>query len=461
MKEDSHYFDNKTVLVFGFGSNGGGLGTVEFLLSTSVQQIIVTDQRGLGELTSTANKVPFDERLVWRLGAHEEEDFKVADIVIKNPGIARDHPLLVIAEEHGAEVVMDSTLFMRLCRAPVLGVTGSKGKTTTASLLVHILATAGYKVISAGISQTGVLSELLKVEEESVVVFELSSWRLSGLASVEKSPAVSVITNLYPDHLNYYGTMQEYAKDKKIITQFQTPEDTLIVPHDNQWTKYFVEESLAQVKEFGTTRKQHGWQDERALYIRSAEGDEEILQKENSFFVGDHIFANFLAAALAAESFGVEITYIREALQTFQGVPHRFQLVKDIDGVRYINDTAATIPAATLSSVLSVAGPVVLLAGGSDKGLPLDDLVTAFKSIKFGVLFNGTGTEKLIPLLEENSITHYQIADSMEEALVVAQQHADSGDSILLAPGAASFGMFKNEFDRGDQFIQAVEQMVQ
>lgn len=459
MNIDLNFFTHKTVLVFGFGSNGGGLGTVQFLLTTKAKRIIIADKKGKEELQATSSLVPSDERVEWRLGEERERDFLEADIVIKNPSIKWDHPLLQRAKENGATVLMDSTIFMALCKAPILGVTGSKGKTTTATLLAHILETAGYQVVTAGVSQTGVLSQLSLIQEDSVVVFELSSWRLSGLSSIQKSPVISVITNLYPDHLNYYGTMENYAEDKRLITKFQTAKDTLVVPHSNHWTKYFTEGTEAQIQKFGSTEAQDAWQDERALYLRTEEGAVEIFQKEKSTWQGEYIFANFLAASLAAKSFGVSIQNIIEALKTFSGVPHRFQVVGIKNGIRYINDTTATIPAAALSSLASIPGPVVLLAGGSDKGLPLEDLVTAIIKSKFTVLFSGSGTDLLLPILQEQHLDHYQVVASMKEAITVARAKAEAGESILLAPGAASFGMFQNEFDRGKQFIKEVESL--
>lgn len=459
MQIDPHFFDGKNVLVFGFGTNGGGLGTVQFLLTTGAKKIFVVDQKSEADLVSTKDQIPDDERIQWHFGELQEELFLEADVIVKNPSIKWDHPLLEKAEEKGADILMDSTIFMSLCTVPVFGVTGSKGKTTTSTLLTHILKTAGYPVVPVGVSQTGVLSELSKITEDSVVVFELSSWRLSGLKDIKTSPTISIITNLYPDHLNYYGTMEEYAEDKRVITQFQKAGDFLVVPHSNQWTPYFTKETHAQVKEFGSTQNQDAWQDERALYLQAEEGDIEIFQKEKSGWQGEHVFENFLAASLAAQSFGVSIQSIVEALKTFTGVPHRFQLVREVKGIRYINDTAATIPTAALSSTASIPGPVILLAGGSDKGLPLENLVRAVERSKFAILFRGSGTEALLPLLREKKISHYQIADSMSSAVTLAQQQAESGDTVLLAPGAASFGMFKNEFDRGEQFVQEVEKI--
>lgn len=459
MKIDTHFFDDKKVLIFGFGTNGGGLGTASFLLGTKAKKIIITDQKEASALASTKTKLPSDPRVTWSLGIHKEEDFLEADIIIKNPNIPWDHSLLVKAKEHGAEVLIDAAIFMALCSAPVLGVTGSKGKTTTASLLVHILTEAGKHVVPVGISQTGVLSELEKVENNSVVVFELSSWRLSGLQDIQKSPHIAIVTNLYPDHLNYYGTLEEYAKDKKIIAQFQGKEDFFIVPAEGDWTPFFTEGVQSDIKIFGKDDASCAWQDDDALWCWWTEGDTEpslLLKKEKSFLQGEHLFENMLAAALAAKVFGIEKEIVQKALASFTGVPHRFELVREVAGVRYINDTTATIPTAALASVRSVSGPVILLAGGSDKGLPLEDLAEAVSQAKFSLLFQGSGTDILISLLRERKKENYEVVASMQEAIQKAKEHASSGDTVLLAPGAASFGMFVNEFDRGNQFMQGV-----
>jgi UDP-N-acetylmuramoylalanine--D-glutamate ligase len=455
------YFDDKKVLVFGVGTNGGGLGTVQFLLSTKAKSIHLVDQKTSEELQDTLIRLPKDPRLHEHFALPEallQNLFAEVDIVIKNPGITWHHPLLLLAQESGAEVIMDSTLFMALCPAPVIGVTGSKGKTTTASLVAHILETAGHQVVRVGISQTGVLSELPKVTKESVVVFELSSWRLSGLAGIAKSPKISIITNLYPDHLNYYGTMEEYARDKKYSTDFQSTKDTLVVSGKNEWTKFFTDGTKAAVKMFGSDTSD-AWQTEQALVLAEADGDCEVLQKKQSFLKGEHFFDNILAASLATRAFGVSLEVITKALQTFRGVPHRFELVREIGGVQYINDTAATIPSATLASVQAVSTPVILLAGGSDKGLPLAALLEAMSRAKKTFLFAGNGTDKILAELPESEQGKVVVVHSMEEAVERSWDTALPGETVLLAPGAASFGMFQNEFDRGEQFVHWVKNL--
>ncbi len=456
-KITKEFFRDKKVLVFGFGTNGGGLGTVEFLLDTEVSQIIVTDQKKEEELSHVIEKIKEDARLQWHLGGHALEDFEHVDLVIKNPGIRFDNPYLVHAKEYGAEIFVDSALFFSLCEAPIIGVTGSKGKTTTTSILAHILETAGKKVVRVGVSQVGVLSQLKEVTEESIVVFELSSWRLAGLRDIAMSPAIAIITNLYPDHLNYYVDMQSYAEDKAEIFLWQQPDDVTILSAENEWTEWFGSEAPGRVLSFGSTREQDAWQDETTLWIKDNEIEVPLIEKKDCILKGEHNYANFLAAALGAIEAGVAFSDIRKGVETFQGVSHRFEYVRELDGVTYINDTAATIPDAVRASVESVAGGVILLAGGSDKELPLEPLIDVIKKrVRQVILFSGSATEKIVLALEESGYTQYQVVESMGEAVETAQKEASDGDTILLSPGAASFGMFRNEFDRGEQFCKAV-----
>jgi UDP-N-acetylmuramoylalanine--D-glutamate ligase len=455
-------FEGQKVVVFGLGTNGGGLGTVQFLLGTDAREITVTDQKSEAELERVIAALPDDPRLVWHLGGHTQEDFETGDIIIPNPSIRPDHPLLERAREHGGKVWMDSAIFLTLCSASVIGVTGSKGKTTTASLIAHILEESGREVVPVGISQTGVLSELQRVTPESTVVFELSSWRLAGLASVQKSPRIAVITNLYPDHLNYYHSMEEYARDKKYITEFQTEKDVLVVSGENEWSEFFIAGTKATIKTFGGNDTFCAWQDEGDLWYWQGEGDRgpvRILEKEKSLLQGKHLFDNMLAAMLACKNFGVSLEDITRGLETFPGVPHRFELVREVGGVRYINDTAATIPSAALASVQSLSGPVILLAGVSDKSLPQDDLIQAIHIAKRVILFAGSGTKKLLAELDEGVKEKCLVVENMKDAVIEAQKVAMSGDTILLAPGAASFGMFQNEFDRGEQFCRRVQEL--
>ena len=211
------FFKNKRVTVFGLGVNMGGVGTVKFLAEHGVREIIVTDIKSRMELGAALEKLAQYKNVTYVLGQHRPEDFTHTDMVIKNPVIPWTNEYIQRAEKNGVPVEMDSSIFFALTPAPIIGVTGTKGKTTTTTLIAHILEQAKKSVVRAGIGQTGVLGVLERVTPESVVVFELSSWRLSALARTKQSPHIAVLTNIYPDHLNYYQTMEAYVADKKNI----------------------------------------------------------------------------------------------------------------------------------------------------------------------------------------------------------------------------------------------------
>ena len=190
------FFKNKRITVFGLGLNAGGVGTVEFLVRQGVREVVVTDIKKREELAASLEKLAKYKNITYVLGQHRPEDFTHVDMVIKNPGIPWTNEYIRLAQKNGVSVEMDSSIFFALCKAPIIGVTGTKGKTTTSTLIAHILKAAGRNVIEAGIGQTGVLSRLSKITSESVVVFELSSWRLSALSHMKKSPHIAVLTNL-------------------------------------------------------------------------------------------------------------------------------------------------------------------------------------------------------------------------------------------------------------------------
>ncbi|OGI14430.1 MAG: UDP-N-acetylmuramoylalanine--D-glutamate ligase [Candidatus Moranbacteria bacterium RIFCSPHIGHO2_01_FULL_54_31] len=460
------FFKNKRVTVFGLGLNMGGVGTVRFLAEQGVREIIVTDIKSRAELGTSLEKLSKYKNITYILGQHRPEDFTRVDMVIKNPVIPWTNEYVKLAEKSGVPVEMDASIFFALCKAPIIGVTGSKGKTTTTTLLAHILENAGKRVVCAGIGQVGVLGMLGKVSAESVVVFELSSWRLSVLAHIKKSPPLAVLTNIYPDHLNYYKTMEAYIADKKNIFLFQKQTDTVIANFDDMEIRNMVQDAKGGIIWFSKDHEIEGdgvWMRDDALLMRK-QGEKKVLMPIGGIALrGEHNISNVLAAAAAALAYGLSPKQIASGIQSFTGLPYRLERVGEKNGVAYYNDTAATIPEAAIAALRSFAEPVILIAGGSDKRLTFDALAQEILRRSKGlILFKGEATEKLIQALKahlpvENQERSFEVVESMAKAVELASRGAVAGDVVLLSPGAASFGIFKNEFDRGDQFRQAVE----
>ncbi len=459
------FFVDKRITVMGLGLNMGGVGTVQFLADMGAKEIIVTDLKTETELAPSLAKLRHIQIIRYALGGHQERDFIETDLVIKSPGLPWTNQFIRIAEEHGIPVTLDAGIFFDLCSAPIIGVTGTKGKTTTASLIAHLLEVAGKRVVRVGIGQTSVLGELKKVQEGSVVVFELSSWRLSVLSRIQKSPLLAVVTNIYPDHLNYYASMDQYIDDKKNIFRFQST-GAAVLNADNAWTQAMADEAPAGVIWFSKADQAaaDGFTlvGDRIIEARSGH-QEEVAVLTGISLVGEHSHMNILAAVATSRAFGVASERIQEGLLSFQGVPHRLEFVGEKRGVRFYNDSAATIPEATIAALKSFSSPVYLIVGGSDKRLDFRQLAEVLLEQVKGVVFlRGTGTDSLLAeirhrLMDQGvSIPEFTVVESMGKAIELSVRNAEAGDIVLLSPGAASFGLFQNEFDRGDQFRDQV-----
>lgn len=462
------FFKDKRITVFGLGLNRGGVGTVRFLAEHGAREIIVTDMKTHEELATSIEKLAPYKNIRYVLGRHHTEDFIHTDMVIKNPAIPWTNEYIKTALARNIPVEMDSSLFFALCRVPIIGVTGTKGKTTTATLIAHILETAGRNVVRVGIGQIGVLSELAKCTSESVVVFELSSWRLSALGRMKKSPHIAVLTNLYADHFNYYGTMKAYAADKMFIFQSQKKTDELIANFDSGFIREMAQDapgSIVWFSETGPLDEDGIWKSDGMLFVRKQGKESVLLPVENIPLKGEHNISNVLAATGAALTHGLSLKEIRVGIESFPGVPHRLEMVAKKGGVKYVNDTAATIPEAAIAALRVFEEPVILIAGGSDKELEFSRFAEEIlKHSKALILFKGTGTEKLIEALRkqlpvEERERKFVVVETMDKAVELASRSAQPGDTVLLSPGAASFGLFKNEFDRGNQFCACVEHL--
>lgn len=456
------HLKGKRVTVFGLGINEGGVGTIEFLEQMGVKAIVVTDVKKKNELAVSLKKLERYKNITYILGQHRREDFIHTDLVIKNPGIPWTNEYIKLALANKVPVEMDSSLFFSFCKNKIIGVTGTRGKTTTASMIAHILEKSGIPVVRVGISQTPVLGLLSKIKPGDIVVFELSSWRLSALGRIRQSPPIAVFTNLYPDHLNYYRNFSAYEKDKRYIYEFQKKSGVLIANQSLETltlhpspgeTLRFSSEPIAGDGAFFR----------EGVAIAFREGKETVLfERDDVRIPGPHNAINALSAALAAFVLGIPATKISSALKTFSGIPHRLEPVLEKNGVIFYNDTAATSPDGAIAALRSFDRPIILIAGGTDKRLVFGDLAQEILDrTKVVILLPGSATESLLREIRKRAPAavlpfYLEEVEDMEEAVRRAGGAATEGDIVLLSPGAASFGLFKNEFDRGEQFRKAV-----
>ncbi|MFA6042576.1 MAG: UDP-N-acetylmuramoyl-L-alanine--D-glutamate ligase [Patescibacteria group bacterium] len=449
----------RKVAVFGLGVQGGGEASVRYAVANHAQ-VSVVDARPRKDFTQVLLNLrglpvqyAFGKKNPSALLAN-------AEVIIKNPGVRPDHPALRAARKKGALIIGDLGLFRSHSQNPVYVVTGTKGKTTTASMLAHILRRHLPKTVLAGNVGVSPLAFPQAFDGRTRVVLEVSSFQLEDTQAMPLAPRIGIVTSLFPDHLNRYGSMRPYLAAKQLITRGQTKKDFLLLPLDNPAAQQFAKQTRARVLWFAAKpqARAHAWLDRGWIMVKLGARVERLVAVRKLAVAHPAFWQNAMIAALAARALGIAPATIAKSLQTFPGVPERFQTVRQHRGVTWINDTTATNPEAAAMSIRSAfPKKCVVIAGGTDKHFPLQPLIRALNaSAKFVVLLPGSATQKMLPALR----VRHQLVNSMPRAVREAQKHAQSGDIVLLSPGAASFGLFRNEFDRGAQFVKAVRTLV-
>ncbi len=456
---------NKRVLVFGLGVHGGGLGVATWLVKQGAR-VTVTDLKNVEQLQPSLDALrglPIE----YVLGEHREQDFLNADLIVRNPGVPRESKWLQLAREHKIPVEMEMSLFVErlpLGAAQVIGITGTKGKTTTTLMTGAILKRANPKTVVAGNLRVSALELLDQIDAETPVVLELSSWQLEAFLTHQVSPHIAAITNISPDHLNRYRDLDDYAEAKAVIFRHQQPGDFLVLNFDNKLLTRFSPRAFGKVVWTSATRtlKQGAFRDGDALVWEWGGARKKIMSVHDLRVLGAHNIANALTAIALASVWGATPDQVAEALVEFRGVEDRQEFVRVVDGVRYINDTTATAPAATIAAIETFAPSaksVVLIAGGADKSLDFEEVARVIAAkVAHLVLLEGTATDKFASAVEAAGAKGIIAGrfDNLPAAVERARGVARSGDIVLLSPGCASFGMFANEFERGVKFKEIV-----
>jgi UDP-N-acetylmuramoylalanine--D-glutamate ligase len=454
------------VTVMGLGINGGGLASALFFARRGAQ-VTVTDlrsERVLGDAMEQLRGFP----VRYVLERHEEKDFESADLVIKNPAVAPGSPFLATAREHGVPVETDLSVFLSLARNPVLAVTGSKGKSTTATAAAFVLSRVDPRARLGGNITVSPLSFLDGLAPDAPVVLELSSWQLGDLRGRGiLRPEVSAFTVILPDHMDKYAGMREYVEDKKVIFQEQGPDQWAVFNLDDPWQRPFPAETRARGFFYSSRELDPGlggaWLSGDEGRARRSPGEAPEVILGAVLVPGAHNRRNLLCAGLMLFVHGVPASAIRDGLAAFPGVEHRLEKFLTWNGISFYNDSAATIPHATAEALRALDGPVVLITGGTDKNIDFSPLGEVLGIPRAVVLLAGTGTEKILPLLGERGVPFDgpfdDLGKAVEQAMArAAQMYRDREVSLLFSPGCTSFGMFLNEFDRGRKFKAMVVQ---
>jgi len=434
------HFKGKRITVMGLGLLGRGIGDVRFLARCGAE-LTVTDLKSEEELASALAELSEFQNITYILGEHRLEDFRNRDLILKAAGVPLDSPYIAEARAHDIPVSMSAALFAEFSGVPVIGVTGTRGKSTVTHLIHHVLTQATDEPVLLGGNVRGVsnLALLDEVREDSLAVLELDSWQLQGFGEAKRSPRIAVFTNFMDDHLNYYKNDRDaYFADKAQIFMHQGSGDTLVT----------TPAVFARAEVFARERG-HTFAQEVELVDDSLVPEDWVVP-----LPGEHNRLNVALALSALRATSLDDALIRAGIETFPGVPGRLEFLGERRGVRIYNDNNATTPQATIAALeaLGVDRNVVLIAGGADKGLDLAPLALAIeKHVKHTVLLSGTGTERLKEMLSDAFVY-----ESVSVALDAAQEIAEDGDVLLFSPGFASFGLFRNEYDRNDQFVAAV-----
>ncbi|TQS75651.1 UDP-N-acetylmuramoyl-L-alanine--D-glutamate ligase [Ornithinibacillus gellani] len=388
------------------------------------------------------------------VGSHPLSVLEDIDIIVKNPGIPYDNPVLVEAEKRNIPIITEIELAGKLTAGSIIGITGSNGKTTTTALCGHMLMKSGVPVKIAGNIGTVATDVARTIEPDMQMVLELSSFQLMGIQQFR--PNIAVLLNIYQAHLDYHKTLENYRQAKCNIFKNQTAEDILIYNDDDPVVSEAVKEAPSIKAPFSTkTRLENGaWADDNSIYFMN----EKIMDRNEIVLVGEHNVENILAAVSAAKLSGASNEGIREVLKTFSGVPHRLQFIEEINGRQFYNDSKATNILATEKALAAFERPTILLAGGLDRGNGFEALMPSLTHVKAMVTFGETA-EKLMETANLAGISTVAQVDSMEEAVQKAYELSADKDIILLSPACASWDQYRTFEERGDMFVQAVHKL--
>ena len=458
MKKDFNEFKSfikgKKVGVVGIGVSN--IPLIKFLvkLGAEVTAFDQKDEKALGDIVPEFKS----QGVKFELGEGYLDRLTGFDVIFKTPSMRIDSEALVKAKEEGTYITSEMEEFVKYCKGKVYAVTGSDGKTTTTTIISKLLMEEGFKTWVGGNIGTPLFAQIEEIEEKDMVVLELSSFQLM---TMKEGVDVAVCTNLAPNHLDMHKDMQEYIDAKKNIFLYQNAGDVLVVNRENDITYGFEKEAKGEIREFSSKRviQDGSYFEDGVLYLEG----KEVCKKENIVIKGMHNVENYLAA-FAATKDDVSFASMKKVAETFGGVEHRCELVREIDGVKYYNDSIASSPTRTLAGLRAFERKVIIIVGGYDKHIPFEPLANeGYPYIKELILMGDTRDkikEVFDKLEEEKGIkVNMHMVNSLEEAVNKAKELAVDGDVVTLSPACASFDMFPNFMARGNAFKDIVNNL--
>lgn len=447
--------EGKSVAVIGMGVSNTPL--IRMLLRAGVK-VTVCDKAAREQIAERADEL---ESLgaKFQLGPDYLEKLSRFDVIFRTPGLSPNHPSVKEAVEKGSVLTSEMELFFRLCPCKIIAVTGSDGKTTTTTLISEFLKEAGYNVYVGGNIGRPLLPDVSGMVPEDMVVVELSSFQLM---TMEQSPNVAVFTNLSPNHLDYHHTMEEYTRAKKNIYLHQSKNDRAVFNYDNDITRQLAQEAPGKVMLFSrkSTLEEGVYLRDNTIWLTNDMGSREVLPLADIVIPGVHNIENYMAAIAAVDGL-VPDKCVRAVAKRFTGVEHRIELVRELDGVKYYNDSIGTSPTRTMACLASFDQKLIIIAGGYDKGVPFTQLgAEMVKKVKRLVLCGATAPaiRKAVEEAPGFADSGMELVETktLDEAVQAARAGAVPGDVVVLSPACAAFDQFKNFMERGKYFKQLV-----
>lgn len=447
---DKSFFAGKNVLVMGLGLFGGGVDVARFAHLAGAD-VTVTDMASQEQLNNSVEQLNDCPDICFHLGEHRPADFQKADILIVNPAVAEDNEFVKIAHQNAAIVTSQINIFFQLCKARIIAITGANGKSTTAALTAHLLRTQPQRVwLSGNIGNEPLLGSIDQIGTDDLIVLELSSFQTASLGEIQKAPHVSLLTNLTPNHLDRHGTFTAYCCAKENMFKFQKPDA------ESPAISIFCAEDEVGCRWFDKYNGRPG-----RLCIKFSAKDVSAEIRRHFTLPGEANLLNLAAAVTIARLFDISDERISSSLSAFKPLPHRLEFAAEKNGVRWYNDSIATTPISAVAALNSFACPKIIIAGGYDKNLDFAELgKTIAQKAKAAVLMGQTA-KKISGAIENHNNRKIKVlfADSLENAVDLADNLAEPGDVVLLSPASASYDMFKNFQQRGQQFTAIVQKL--
>ena len=459
LQEFENYIYQKKVAIIGLGVSN--IPLLDYLYEKKAN-VTVFDDRTIDELPGEIVNKLTTHAIPYFLGKDNLKNLNGFNLIFRSPSCLPTRPELRAEEEKGAIVTTEIEMLMKMCPCKIIGVTGSEGKTTTTSLIYAILKHAGYNTYLGGNIGTPLFTKLSEILPDDIVVLELSSFQLMEM---EVSPNISVITNITPNHLNIHSSYEEYIEAKKTIFKYQTQADTLILNYDNEITKSCAKEAKSKVVFFsGKEKLENGYIVENNTIKKCTDGiRKHILDTSEVLLRGEHNYEN-IATALAATEELVDTEVAIQAVKEFKAVEHRLEFIREIDGCKWYNDSVSSSPTRTIAGLKSFDEEIVLIAGGYDKNLDYTPIAKPILEKVKTLILLGQTSGKIFDAVkneeekEGKSIDIY-ICENLKDTVELAKKLAKPNQVVLFSPASASFDLFKNFADRGEQFKKLVNQL--